>query len=240
MRLWPYVHAVILATVSVTAAAGQAATTAANADFRIHEEGDTLPLATTRLLQWDEHEGTWVSLDVAPDGKTIVFELLGDLYTIPIAGGEAKCIVCGLPFDSQPVYSPDGAELAFVSDRDGNENLWVAKADGSEPRQISKEENDCEFISPEWAADGKSIYISHYMPDVNAFEIWRYSADGVNHELERVTHAKSSPDAMKEFNTNALERRRRPTGATYITKAKPASASMTMSAFRCGTSCAAT
>jgi imidazolonepropionase-like amidohydrolase/Tol biopolymer transport system component len=206
MRLWPCLQAVILASVSVIATAGQAVSAdAANAEVRIHEDGDMLPLTPTRLLQWDEREGTWVSLDVAPDGKTIVFELLGDLYTIPIAGGEARCIVCGLPFDSQPVYSPDGAELAFVSDRDGNENLWVAKADGSEPRQISQEENDCEFISPEWAADGKSIYISHYMPDVNAFEIWRYSADGANHELlERVTHAKSSPDAMKEFNTNAL------------------------------------
>src|SRR5580692_6633014 len=86
-------------------------------DLRIHQEGDKLPLQPARLVQWTEHEGTWVSLDISPDGKTIVFELLGDIYTLPISGGEAKCIVCGLPFDSQPVYSPDGSEIAFVSDR---------------------------------------------------------------------------------------------------------------------------
>jgi imidazolonepropionase-like amidohydrolase/Tol biopolymer transport system component len=179
--------------------------TASDADFRIHEEGDTLPLKPVRLLKWDEREGTWVSLDVAPDGKTIVFELLGDLYTMPIAGGEAKCIVCGLPFDSQPVYSPDGAELAFVSDRDGNENLWISNADGSGPRQISTMEDNSVFISPEWAPDGKSIYISRYKPDMNAFELWRYSASGADHEpLEQVTHAKRSPDTPKELRYNAL------------------------------------
>ncbi|MGB6744784.1 MAG: hypothetical protein WBE38_14155, partial [Terracidiphilus sp.] len=178
---------------------------ASDNDFRIHEEGDTLPLKPTRLLKWDEREGTWVSLDVAPDGKTIVFELLGDLYTMPIAGGEARCIVCGLPFDSQPVYSPDGAELAFVSDRDGNENLWISNADGSSPRQISTMEDNSVFISPEWAPDGKSIYISRYKPDMNAFELWRYSASGADHEpLEQVTQAKRSPDTPKEFRSNAL------------------------------------
>lgn len=192
-----------------------------HADFRVHEEGDTLPLKPARLLEWDEHEGTWVSLDVAPDGKTIAFELLGDLYSMPIGGGEAKCIVCGLPFDSQPVYSPGGRELAFVSDRDGNENLWIAKADGSDPRQISTLEDNSEFASPEWAADGKSIFITHYKPDVNAFALWRYSADGANHEpLEEVTHPKRTPSAPKEFNDNAMGAAVSPDGRYLYYEAK--------------------
>ena len=67
-----------------------------------------LPLKPDRTIEFTTDEGTWLSLDVSPDGKTIVFELLGDLYTLPIAGGEAKAITTGLAFDSQPSYSPDG------------------------------------------------------------------------------------------------------------------------------------
>ena len=192
-------------TGSVIAAFLAAHLCAQTKDVKIHQEGDKLPLEPARLLEWTEHEATWASLDVSPDGTTIVFELLGDLYTMPISGGEAKCIVCGLPFDSQPVYSPDGREIAFVSDRDGNENLWIAQADGSNPRQISQREENSEFVSPEWSRDGKSIYISRFRPDMNAYELWRYAADGANHEpAEQVTHAKRSPDTPKPERDNAL------------------------------------
>src|SRR5262245_27006283 len=98
-----------------------------------------LPLKPDRTVEFTTDEGTWISLDVSPDGKTILFELLGDLYTVPIAGGEARAITTGLAFDSQPCYSPDGKMIAFVSDRDGADNLWVARADGSEARPLSKD-----------------------------------------------------------------------------------------------------
>src|ERR1700722_7854104 len=98
-----------------------------------------LPLTPERKLEFDTDEGTWLSLDVAKDGRTIVFDLLGDLYTMPIEGGEAKPLLTGLPFDGQPGYSPDGSMIAFTSDRSGSENVWVAKADGSDPHQLSKD-----------------------------------------------------------------------------------------------------
>ncbi len=208
MGQWARIQAVLLSSalaLPAMAVNGQSSSSIpGGADFRIHESGDTLPLTPGRLIEWDEHEATWASLDVSPDGKSIVFELLGDLYTMPLAGGDATCIVCGLPFDSQPVYSPNGSEIAFVSDRDGNENLWISKADGSDPRQISTLEDNSEFVSPEWARDGQSIYISHYKPDVNAFELWRYSIAGGSTEPEQVTHAKRTAGAPKEFNDNAL------------------------------------
>src|SRR5580658_7395912 len=75
-----------------------------------------LPLKPERKIEFTTDEATWLSLTLTPDGKTIVFELLGDLYTLPITGGEAKQITSGLPFDSQPSVSPDGQRIAFVSD----------------------------------------------------------------------------------------------------------------------------
>ena len=91
-----------------------------------------LPLEPTRTISFETNEGSWLSLDVAPDGKTIVFELLGDLYTLPIAGGTATRITSGMAFDSQPRFSPDGSRIVFISDRSGDDNLWTVKADGSD------------------------------------------------------------------------------------------------------------
>ena len=67
-------------------------------------------------------EGTWVSLDVSPDGSTIVFDLLGDIYSLPIEGGKATAITQGMAWDIQPRFSPDGSQIAFISDRDGGDN----------------------------------------------------------------------------------------------------------------------
>src|SRR5438128_10998928 len=89
---------------------------------------DSLPLTPTRTVACDAHEGTWLSLDVSPDGRTIVFELLGDLYTMPITGGDATRITSGPAFDSQPRYAPDGKHLVFLSDRSGAENIWTCDA----------------------------------------------------------------------------------------------------------------
>src|SRR5712664_1592292 len=54
------------------------------------DEKKGLTLKPDRKIEFTTDEGKWLSLDVSPDGKTIVFELLGDLYTLPIEGGQAK------------------------------------------------------------------------------------------------------------------------------------------------------
>src|SRR5512139_4044121 len=90
-------------------------------------------------IQFETSEGTWMAVDVSPDGKQIVFDLLGDIYTMPISGGEAKALTSGPAYDVQPRFSPDGKKISFTSDRDGIDNLWIMNVDGSKPAQVSKE-----------------------------------------------------------------------------------------------------
>ena len=84
-------------------------------------------------------EGTWMNLDVSPDGKTIVFDMLGDIYSLPISGGKAKALRTGIPFEIQPRFSPDGTKISFTSDAGGGDNVWIMNTDGSNAKQITKE-----------------------------------------------------------------------------------------------------
>lgn len=118
-----------------------------------------LPLTPTKALKFTTDEGTWLSLDVSPDGKTIVFELLGDLYTIPMEGGKATRITSGQMFDAQPRFSPDGKSIVFVSDRSQSDNVWIMNADGTNPRALTRD-NDTKFQSPVFTPDGKYVVAS--------------------------------------------------------------------------------
>jgi Tol biopolymer transport system component len=137
----------------------------------------TLPLKPERKIEFTVDEGTWLSLSVSPDGKSILFDLVGDLYTLPIQGGQAKRTTSGLPFDSQPVFSPDGKMIAFTSDRDGADNLWIANADGSDAKQLSKDKQG-DFISPAWTPDGEYVLVSRNPEGLGTHEIWMYNIHG--------------------------------------------------------------
>jgi len=130
-----------------------------------------LPLLTDRSLTFTTSEATWLSLDLSPDGKTIVFELLGDLYTLPVTGGEATRITSGQAYDMQPAFSPDGKKLVFISDRNGAENVWIANADGTKPRAITTTERE-NYMSPAWAPDGE------YVIAAKGAQLWIYHESG--------------------------------------------------------------
>jgi imidazolonepropionase-like amidohydrolase/Tol biopolymer transport system component len=120
--------------------------------------------------------GTWMSLDLSPDGKTIAFDLLGDIYTMPVSGGKAKNISSGLPWEIQPRFSPDGSSLAFISDRKGGDNIWTMNVDGSERRSITAEKFRL-LNNPTWSADGRYIAArKHFTTSRSAGtgEIWMY------------------------------------------------------------------
>ncbi len=166
------------------------------------EKKKGLPLKPTRNIEFTTDEGTWISLDVSPDGKTIIFELLGQLYALPIEGGEAKRITSGMAFDSQPRFSPDGKMIAFLSDRDGAENVWIANRDGSEPKQLSKDKQS-EFASPSWTPDGEYVIVSRQTQlPWEAFELWMYHVKGGSGV--QVTKGKPKPDAPPDQWFNAL------------------------------------
>lgn len=125
-------------------------------------------------------EGTWMNLDVSPDGKTIVFDLLGDIYTMPISGGKATVLRAGLAYEVQPRFSPDGKYISFTSDLEGGNNIWVMTADGKNARSITKEKYRL-LNNAVWTPDGKSLIArKHYTStrSVGAGEMWQYSFSG--------------------------------------------------------------
>jgi Tol biopolymer transport system component len=141
------------------------------------EKKEELPLKATGKIEFTTDEGTWMSLDVSSDGQTIVFDLLGDIYTLPSSGGEANRIIGGLSFESQPKFSPDGKKIAFLSDRSGAENVWIANADGSDPKPLTKGRNQM-FCSPSWTADGQYVIVSRSGESIGTFSLWMYHKDG--------------------------------------------------------------
>ncbi|MFN8570720.1 MAG: amidohydrolase family protein [Gemmatimonadaceae bacterium] len=136
-----------------------------------------LPLAAARSIDLDTDEGSWMSTDVSPDGRTVVFDLLGDLYTVPLAGGTATAVTTGMAFDGQPRYSPDGKWIVFTSDRDGAENVWIMNLETKETRQISKLK-DKTIESPEWTPDGKYVVVTIGDIVFKPGKLWMFHVDG--------------------------------------------------------------
>jgi Tol biopolymer transport system component/imidazolonepropionase-like amidohydrolase len=153
------------------------------AEGKAEKKEQTLPLKPTRKISFTTDEGTWVSLDASPDGKQIVFDLLGDLYTVSTSGGEAQRLTSGLPWDCQPRFSPDGKQIAFISDRNGSDNLWIMNADGTNPKRVT-EETDYLLGSPAWSPDGNYIVARKYGPYpgpedyLRMTALWMYHKDG--------------------------------------------------------------
>jgi Tol biopolymer transport system component len=158
-----------------------------------------LPLTPTRQVDFVTDEGTWMALDVSPDGRTILFDLLGDIYAIDSSGGSARPFMTGLAFDANPVFSPDGRHIAFVSDRSGANNVWVAAADGTNPRKISHDDGAVLWTSPSWSAEGEYIYASRMVHSTLAFEVFMFNKDGDFNKNRGVQITKAKPNGTESF-----------------------------------------
>ena len=131
-------------------------------------------------FQLNTKEGTWMNLDVSPDGKTIVFDLLGDIYKVSTNGGNANLLREGLPFEIQPRFSPDGKYISFTSDAGGGDNIWIMKSDGSDAKQITKE-NFRLLNNAVWMPDGNYLIARKHFTSgrsLGAGEMWMYHKTG--------------------------------------------------------------
>jgi len=140
----------------------------------------TNPPGKKREISIKTDEGTWMSLDVSPDGKMIAFDMLGDIYTMPIGGGKATNIASGMGWDMQPRFSPDGSKIAFTSDRAGGDNIWIMDADGSNKTQVTKESFRL-LNNPTWSPDGNFIAARKHFTTSRSLgtgEIWMYHIKG--------------------------------------------------------------
>ena len=126
------------------------------------------------------NETTWSSLDVSPNGKFMIFDMLGDLYKVDIKGGNATPLIQDFAWNIHPAISPDGKQVAFVSDRDGLSNVWIMDIDGTHLKQITREKKNI-IHAPKWSPDGEYLVVTKgtmSSRSIPAGEIWMYHKSG--------------------------------------------------------------
>ncbi len=138
------------------------------------------PHGPTHTWSAELSEGTWLSVDVHPDGSQLVFDLLGDLYLLPFEGGRARRITLGAAWDQDPRWSPDGTRLLYVSDRDGNQEIWIRDLEAGEDRKLTTGRPE-RFAEATWSPDGRTIVARKRITDTRSIgmcELWLFDVDG--------------------------------------------------------------
>ncbi len=147
------------ATATVTATAQPKPDSTAKKDSIPHTKFSGLPLKPERLIKFSTKEGTWMSVDVSPDGNSIAFDLMGDIYTVPISGGKATPVTTGMGYETHPRFSPDGKKILFTSDRSGSDNIWYIDREKEDTIQLTKDATE-DFPAAIWTPDGNYIIAS--------------------------------------------------------------------------------
>lgn len=138
------------------------------------------PMGPAKTVTLSLNEGTWMDLDVSPDGKEIVFDLLGDIYKMPISGGRATLIAGGMAYEVQPRFSPNGRYISYTSDKGGGDNIWIMNSDGTGKRQLTRETFRL-LNNATWTPDGQFIIARKHFTasrSLGAGEMWMYHISG--------------------------------------------------------------
>ncbi len=167
----------------------------------------------------DVDEGTWLSLDVSPDGTEIIFDLLGDIYSMPVTGADGtngqspKKLTSGVAWDMQPRFSPDGKWIAFTSDRSGKsqrsgDNIWIMNRDGSGAKQVTNETFTL-LNGPAWSPDSNYIVARKHFTSrrsLGAGEMWMYHRAALDANSTSGVQLTKRPNEQKDVNEPIFSR----------------------------------
>lgn len=155
------------------------------------------PSGPSKSFSFQTDEGTWMNLDVSPDGKDIVFDMLGDIYKMPVTGGKATLIAGGLALEVQPRFSPNGKFISYTSDKNGGDNIWVMNADGSAKRAITKETFRL-LNNAVWTPDNQYLIARKHFTStrsLGAGEMWMYHIAGNGDGVQLTKRKNDQQDA---------------------------------------------
>src|SRR5882724_2044121 len=123
-----------------------------------------LPIIPARTISFTTDEGTYMNVDVSPDGNTLLFDLLGDLYSLPVTGGIATQLTRGIALNLRPVWSPDGKRIAYISDISGDFHLNVRDISGKFHTVLGRTDDALDYgLDAIWTPDGNYIVIDDFI-----------------------------------------------------------------------------